>query len=171
MIAKLKSRLGIEVWKDIPEFEGFYQVSNLGNVKSLNYRRTGKPKKMVLSLNSKKRLNTYLSKKGIIKNYQIHCLVAISFLKHKPDGHKIVVDHIDNNPINNHLYNLQLITQRENTSKDSKNPNNYTGVFKTPSKKFKSLISLSGRQKYLGTFNTAKEASQAYQNELNKIEL
>ena len=35
MIAKLKSRLGIEVWKDIPEFEGFYQVSNLGNVKSL----------------------------------------------------------------------------------------------------------------------------------------
>ena len=36
MIAKLKSRLRIEVWKDIPEFEGLYQVSNLGNVKSLS---------------------------------------------------------------------------------------------------------------------------------------
>ena len=37
----LLSRIGIEVWKDIPEFEGIYQVSNLGNVKSLNYRKKG----------------------------------------------------------------------------------------------------------------------------------
>ena len=36
MIAKTLSRLGIEVWKDIPEYEGFYQVSNLGNVRSLD---------------------------------------------------------------------------------------------------------------------------------------
>ena len=36
MIAKTLSRLGIEVWKDIPEYEGLYQVSNLGNVKSLD---------------------------------------------------------------------------------------------------------------------------------------
>ena len=35
MIAKVLSRIGIEVWKDIPEFEGIYQVSNLGNVKSI----------------------------------------------------------------------------------------------------------------------------------------
>ena len=45
MIAKLKSRLGIEVWKDIPEFEGLYQVSNLGNIKGKNknveYRASG----------------------------------------------------------------------------------------------------------------------------------
>ena len=39
MIAKTLSRLGIEVWKDIPEYEGFYQVSNLGNVRSLNYKK------------------------------------------------------------------------------------------------------------------------------------
>ena len=43
MINKLLSRLGIEVWKDIPNFKN-YQVSNLGNVKSLNYRRTKKAK-------------------------------------------------------------------------------------------------------------------------------
>ena len=36
MIAKTLSRLGIEVWKDIPEYEGFYQVSNLANVRSLD---------------------------------------------------------------------------------------------------------------------------------------
>ena len=41
MIASLLSRIGIEVWKDIPEYEGLYQVSNLGNVRSLNYRRKG----------------------------------------------------------------------------------------------------------------------------------
>ena len=42
MIAKTLSRLGIEVWKDIPEFEGLYQASNsLGNIRSLNYHRSG----------------------------------------------------------------------------------------------------------------------------------
>ena len=44
MIDSLLSRLGIEVWKDIPDFEGLYQVSNLGNVRIVNYRKTGKYK-------------------------------------------------------------------------------------------------------------------------------
>jgi hypothetical protein len=169
MIPKLKSRLGIEIWKTIPEYENEYQVSNLGNVKSLNYRMTGKPKNLILSPNSMGRLNVNLSKEGIKKNYQIHCLVAISFLNHKPNGYKIVVDHIDNNPINNHLYNLQLITQRENSSKDKNNPNKYTGVFKS-NKGFKSVIYLNGKSKYLGTFRTAKEAHKAYKNQLSKIQ-
>ena len=39
MIASLLSRINIEIWKDIPEYEGLYQVSNLGNVRSLNYRK------------------------------------------------------------------------------------------------------------------------------------
>ena len=39
MIASLLSRIGVEVWKDIPNYEGLYQVSNLGNVRSLNYKK------------------------------------------------------------------------------------------------------------------------------------
>ena len=39
MNAKILSRLGIEVWKDIPGYEGVYQVSNLGNVRSLKFNK------------------------------------------------------------------------------------------------------------------------------------
>jgi len=52
MIYKLLSRLGIEVWKDIPNFKN-YQVSNLGNVKSLNYNRTGKTKVLMKHINNR----------------------------------------------------------------------------------------------------------------------
>lgn len=37
-----------EIWKDIPEYEGLYQVSNLGNVKNINYRNTKKERKIIL---------------------------------------------------------------------------------------------------------------------------
>ena len=58
----------------------------------------------------------------------------MAFFGHVPGGYKIVVDHIDNNRLNNHVSNLQLITQRENSSKDRKNgTSQYTGVvFKSP---------------------------------------
>ena len=52
MIASLLSRINIEVWKDIPEFEGLYQASNLGNVRSLNFKNTKKVKILKKGLNS-----------------------------------------------------------------------------------------------------------------------
>ena len=112
MKAKLLSRLGIEVWKNIPEFES-YQVSNLGNVKSLKY---GKERMLKQSTNGVGyyQIGIYGNKKRIQKT--VNQTMAIAFLSHKPCGHKIVVDHIDNNKLNNKLYNLQLITHRENIS-------------------------------------------------------
>lgn len=62
MIASLLSRIGIEVWKDIPEYEGLYQVSNLGNVRSLNYRKKGIIKKLSKNLNTNGRYRVGLSK-------------------------------------------------------------------------------------------------------------
>ena len=52
MIHSLLSRLGIEVWKDIPEFKN-YQVSNLGRVKNINYRGTNKTKYLQSNSNRK----------------------------------------------------------------------------------------------------------------------
>lgn len=170
MIAKTLSRLGIEVWKDIPEYEGLYQVSNLGNVRSLNYNKTGKANILKTPVNPRgyARVNLSLYKKQKVS--KVHSLVARAFLKHKPCGMKIVVDHIDNNPLNNNLYNLQLITQRENCSKDKKGTSKYTGVSWSKShNRWVAHIRINGVQKNLGLFTDEKEAAQVYQNELNKI--
>ena len=167
MIYKLLSRLGIEVWKDIPEYEGLYQVSNLGNVISFK-RKNIKIIKKILNPKGRFFVNLY-NNNGILKSYRISVLIAIAFLNHKPCGHKLVVDHIDNNKINDKLYNLQVITQRQNLSKDKKNgTSKYIGVYKY-GHKWRSEIRINNKKNYLGTFKNEIEASQAYQQELNKI--
>jgi hypothetical protein len=165
MKAKILSRLGIEVWKNIPEFES-YQVSNLGNVRSLKFNRI----KYIKHLNTKGRYCVTLSNdKTRTTNNKISVLMAIVFLNHKPCGHKMVVDHLDNNKKNDRLYNLQIITHRENLSKDKKNKTSkFIGVYFSQNR-WVSEIRIEGKSKYLGRFKIEKEASQAYQNELKKI--
>jgi len=158
-----------EIFKDIPSYEGLYQVSNLGNVKSLNFR-----KEIIL----KPYVNIYgyytvrLKKCSKGKTFTIHQLVAITFLNHKPNGHKIIVDHISNIKTDNSLENLQLITNRENTSKDKKNGSSkYIGVyFHKGNKKWVATIRVNGELKRLGAFTSEEEASEYYQNALIAIE-
>ena len=133
MIAKTLSRLGIEVWKDIPEYEGLYQVSNLGNVRSLDRfcSRGRKIKGTVLkpSLSSAGYFNVNLYKYGELKTKTVHALVSYAFLDYTPNGVKLVVNHIDINRENNNLYNLEIITQRENANhKHIKSSSKYVGV-------------------------------------------
>ena len=63
--------INIEVWKDIKGYEKQYQVSNLGNVRSLNYHRSGKCKIMKLSLNHIGYLYVCLKVNGIQKTYRV----------------------------------------------------------------------------------------------------
>jgi hypothetical protein len=171
MIAKTLSRLGIEVWKDIPTFEKKYQVSNLGNVRALNYKRMNIIKNLKKPINNSGRHYVCLCNKGsIFSNSNVYVLVARAFLGHKPCGYKLVVDHKDNNPLNDRLYNLQVISQRQNMSKEKRGSSKYTGVCWAKSlDKWKSYIYINGKLKHLGYFTDEKEASQAYINELNKI--
>lgn len=170
MIYRLLSKIKIEVWKNILSFKN-YQVSNLGNVRSLNYRQTGKTKSLIKHLNNRGRYSVNLYKEGkMYGNQHISILVAKAFLNHKPNGGKIVVDHINNIKTNDKLYNLQLITQRENTTKDKKGTSKYAGVYwHTRSKKWDSRIQINGKIKYLGAYKSEQKASQAYQNELKNI--
>ena len=169
MNAKILSRLGIEAWKDIPGYEGVYQVSNLGNVRSLKFNKFKVLKK---SINSRGRYRVNLCKDGQkLSNCKISQLSAMAFLNHKPCGHKIVVDHIDNNKENDKLYNLQLLTSRENIVKDMKiGSSKYTGVcWNKRQGKWQGSITVNGIIKHLGYFKDEKEAAKAYQNGLNEI--
>jgi hypothetical protein len=168
-----------EIWKDIPDYEGMYQVSNLGNVKSLSrvVLRKGKypflSKEKILSgrIDSNGYYSLSLFKNKTRKFFKKHQLVAMAFLGHKPDGStKIVVDHIDNNKLNNRLDNLQLISHRENVSKDKKGTSEYTGVcWNKKSNKWKAYIMLNKKQKYLGYFETEQDAHLAYKNALKQL--
>ena len=160
-----------EEFRSIPGYEGLYEVSNFGNVKSLGNDTSRKEKILRTNLTGsigRGYYGTILCKDGKNKNIKIHVLVAMAFLGHVPGGYKIVVDHIDNNRLNNHVSNLQLITQRENSSKDRKNgTSQYTGVvWYKSANKWKSQITINGKLKHLGLFTSEEAAAEAYQNAL-----
>ena len=103
-----------EIFKDIAGYEGLYQVSNLGRVKSLNYGRTGKEKLLQPKLNNRNYWMIQLSKNGVSKKYLLHRLVAQTFL---PNPNNLpVVNHIDENKNNNYASNLEWCTQQYNVT-------------------------------------------------------
>ncbi len=101
----------------------------------------------------------------------IHQIVASVFLGYKFQGHKMVVDHIDSNTLNNDLNNLRVVTQRENVSKERSLKSGLpTGVsYRDDLKKYRAKIRINKKQIHLGLFNTTEEASIAYQNKLKEI--
>lgn len=150
------------MWKDIPNYEGEYQVNNIGQVRSL---KTNKILKQCLSSNY---WSVTLSKNGKIKGKRVHQLMAMAFLGHVPNGFKLVVDHIDGNKLNNDLNNLQILTHRENTSK-RKNASKYTGVCWHKNKKqFIANIQINKKLHHLGYFDNEYEAHLAYQSKLKE---
>lgn len=164
-----------EIYKDIPNYEGFYQVSNLGNVKSLERtvkywrgKRTIKEKVLKSAKEGNGYLIVALSKNNKYKSIKIHKLVALAFLGHTSKGYDgLIVDHIDNNKLNNKLENLQLITARENCSKDRKGSSKYTGVsWNKKANKWQSHITINYKLKNLGYFTDELEASETYQKAL-----
>lgn len=102
----------MEIWKDVKGYEGLYQVSNFGNVASLNYRCKGKKHNLSQSIAKVGYPVVVLCNgKSQIMHY-VHRLVADAFLLN-PDG-KREVNHIDGNKKNNHVENLEWCTPSEN---------------------------------------------------------
>ena len=158
-----------EIFKDIPGYEGTYQVSNLGNVKSF---KCLKQKLLKPSINDAGYFRVNLTKNKKINTIKIHKLVAITFLNHNSCGHKLVIDHINNIKTDNRLLNLQIVTNRYNSSKDRKNKTSkYIGVsYYKITKKWVSCIYINGKQKHLGFFKNEYDAHLAYQNALKNLE-
>ena len=104
-----------EIWKDIPDYEGIYKISNLGNIKRILKSGREKIKKQTIANTGYYYIQ--LSNNGKNKVYQVHQLVAMAFLNHKPCGFKLVVDHINNIKTDNSVENLQILSHRKNVSK------------------------------------------------------
>jgi len=157
-----------EVWKDVLNYEGIYQISNLGRVKSLKF---GKERILRVGVDGNGYLNANLSKNGKVKSRCVHQLVVIAFLNHTPCGLELVVNHINFNKTDNRVENLEVITNRENTNKKHlKSSSQYTGVsWYKPTGKWASHIWINGKLKNLGLFMDELEASNAYQNALKNI--
>jgi len=169
----------MEIWKDIKDYEGLYQVSNLGNVKSLSRKvwcvknnSFSLLKERILKPTNVKGYNIYgLSKNGFLETKSCHQLVAISFLNHTPCGHKLVVNHKNFIRNDNKVENLEIITQRENANKKQiKSRSKYTGVFYNKSNnKWISKIYINKHHKYLGCFETEVEAFEYYEKALKCV--
>ena len=162
-----------EIWKEVKGYEGKYQVSNFGGIKSLkrSYVLRDRIIKPILKKCGYFKVN--LRKENEVRHISVHQLVAIAFLNHKPCGYKIVVDHIDNNPLNNNVDNLQLISQRENASKDRKGgTSKYVGVcWDKNNNKWMSSIYINNKSKYLGRFENEYDAYLAYKAEIKNLKI
>jgi hypothetical protein len=159
----------LEQWKNIPDYEGLYQVSDLGRVKSLERR--------VFTLNKNCIykpiiIKSFVTKRGYFevrlctnntsKAKKIHRLLAESFIPNPNQKHQ--VNHIDGNKLNNNILNLEWVNNRENSCHRVKNSNltsRYVGVsyFKRDDK-WRSSIQVNGKSIRFGMFNTEEEAYQ-----------
>lgn len=155
--------------RNIKGFDGLYSIDEDGKVYSHISNKYLKPS---LNRNNSRGMLFVV----LVKNKQkyvkyIHKLVAENYLEHVPCGYEVVVDHIDNNKLNNNVNNLQLISNRLNLSKDKKNKTSkYTGVsWNTQKSKWVSQFNIGFKKIYLGQFKCELAAAYAYNSKLKTI--
>lgn len=106
----------MEVWKDVAGYEGLYQVSNLGRVKSILFRNNIVIKAREKILAQRESNSGYfmvgLHKERKVKQHYVHRLVAEAFLYSDPDA--IEVNHINGNKHDNRVENLEFCKHSEN---------------------------------------------------------
>jgi hypothetical protein len=157
----------IETWKEVSGYEGYYEVSDLGDV------RNSKTRKILKQTPTKGYGRVTLCKDSKRKDLMVHKIVAQNFLNHIPNGFESVVDHINRDKLDNKVSNLQVISQRENIVKDTDKENTsskYIGVSYQKSRNlWTSRICINGKSKWIGRFKTEYEAHLAYENEKSKL--
>ena len=142
-----------EEWRDIPNYFGLYQISNLGRVKSLERFRKGKNgslssvKEKILKpgiLNSGYYI-IGLTKQSILKFYYVHRLVWIAFNGSIPEGYDI--NHLNEKKFDNRLKNLNLMTHIENI--------NYgTGIERSTKKRSKVVLQFDLQDNFIKEFSS-----------------
>lgn len=151
-----------EIWRDIKDYEGLYQVSNTGKIKSLdrkvwNYIKKGKIIKTHIVVDYE---YVVLYKNKTQKNYRVHRLVANAFILN-PNNYK-EVNHIDGNKLNNNVSNLEWCSRSQNLKHAYKNnlrkPLN-KGLFYNKNYNSKSVIQYDKNKKIIKKWDCIKRAS------------
>lgn len=141
----------MEEWKPVIGLEGKYEVSNLGRVASLNYRRSGKRGLMLPRDNGKGYFTVYLWEEGKPCPKLIHRLVAQAFIDN-PEN-LLEVNHIDEDKSNNQASNLEWCTRQYNI--------NYgTGTARATAKISKEVIALDGKGKIIHRYKSTRDAGR-----------
>jgi hypothetical protein len=131
-VVKVTKEIPNEIWRQVPGYEGLYEVSNIGRVRSFVYNRRYASHKGSHMLHPSNGNHGYLmvSLHGTKKhrNICVHCLVALAFIGPRPEKHDI--HHLNSNPHDNRSENLcylleseHLKTIRPNPPKGEKSPN------------------------------------------------
>lgn len=156
-------------WFPVIGYEGLYEITKCGKVKSLARNRVGKnvrfyKEKNISIVNVSNGYKSVTLYKDSVKNkWLLHRLVATCFIKKPVD--KDFVNHKDFNKSNNHVDNLEWVSSIENNchmQSIRKNTSKYPGVYLYIDKKrYRSQINHNGIKVHFGIFNTEKEAYDA----------
>lgn len=172
-----------EVWKPIPGYEGLYEVSSWGNVRSLDklvyhYASKNNEAKIKGKILTYKLSNNYryadLYNKGVCTRFLIHILVYIVF--YNKINMNMFINHKDSNRLNNYYKNLEEVFPRENSTHYHRSKkNNLVGAHYDGSgkrlKRWRSTIIYNKEKINLGAYFTEEEAHQAYLNALKEYGL
>lgn len=169
-----------EAWSPITGYECNYEASSIGRIRSID--RVVITSKKILHYKSKI-LNPRLGIQGYFyvslylngkaKTFNVHQLVAISFLNHKPCRYKLVVNHKNFDKKDNRVTNLEIITNRANSLKlNIKSSSIYTGVsFCKTRKLWKSQVYINGKTINIGYFNCETKAHLNYLLTLKSVSI
>lgn len=170
------NNMSIEIWKDILDFEGCYQISSLGNVKSLdrvittkfNVQQNMKGRLLKPKLSKDGYYQINLQYNGKSKHLRVHRLVAVAFIPNELN--LPVVNHIDGNKLNNNVCNLEWCTPLDNNihrrdvlRKHGGKDGVPRGVKWNKEKNiWDSFITIDNKSKFLGYFYKKEDAYSAY---------
>ncbi len=154
----------IEIWKDINEYNGKYQISNLGRIRRNNPRF--KQKQMILKTHIVNGYeNIILRKDGHKYNHYIHRLVAIAFIDNS-DNYPCI-DHIDTNKTNNVVSNLRWCTRKSNSNNPltlrhmrENNPKSMLGKKGVLHPRSKKVLQFDLEGKFINEFESISQASK-----------
>ena len=169
----INSEIFEEIWKDIPNYEGIYQASNTGKIKSCRRKifsiRNNKSfssfigGKLLKPGNLRGYLHVSLCNESIIKQFKVSRLILLTF-DHIDNSDDFQVNHKDGNTLNNYLNNLEWNTRQENQI------HRYQKLYNDKKSSKHSYIMKSGnkwrlrgaRSKHIGYYDTENLAKEAY---------
>lgn len=173
----------MEKWKDIEGFEGMYQISNHGRVKSLernvkirDFTRRIPETLLSLTLDSKGYTKVSLRKNNKTFYKRVHILVANAFLDNAERKHE--VNHKDHNKTNNHIKNLEWSTRKENMnhealSNNKPRSNNKSGLkgvyFDKHSNSWRASISINNTRIFVGSFENKDTAHKMRNKKITEL--